>query len=250
MATWDSATAWLRDAFALHCIPWPVRLPFDSPRTCSASSAGSRVNEACRSPSWYGKHSSSTSRPLHQATRPSRCPCVSEVRPISEQSGCRTATRPTRSQSGYAETTGATDGCRTVETSCSILDRSSLSSIVQTRATRHCVELWHDVADRCLTTEAVVTEATHLIGRAGAVSLPLELLLAARIPVVSLEHAGHEHAVHLMRRYAALPMDYADASLIVVADALRLETVFTLDRRGFGTYRRGNGSAFIVLPKR
>ena len=111
-----------------------------------------------------------------------------------------------------------------------------------------CVDVWHEVADRCITTEAVVTEATHLVGRAGSASLPLELLLAARIPVVSLERAGHEHAVHLMRRYATLPMDYADASLIVVADALRIETVFTLDRKGFRTYRRGNGKAFVIIP--
>jgi predicted nucleic acid-binding protein len=45
-------------------------------------------------------------------------------------------------------------------------------------------------------------------------------------------------------------MDYADASLIVVADALQLETVFTLDRKGFETYGRGNRSAFIVWPRR
>jgi predicted nucleic acid-binding protein len=43
-------------------------------------------------------------------------------------------------------------------------------------------------------------------------------------------------------------MDYADASLVVVADALQLEIVFTLDRRGFRTFRRGNGSPFAVLP--
>jgi len=133
-----------------------------------------------------------------------------------------------------------------------LLDTGPLVAVLDSadQGHRDCVELWHELADRCLTTEAVVTEATHLVGRAGPASLPLELLLATRIPVVSLERAGHEHAVRLMRRYGELPMDYADASLIVVADALQLETVFTLDRKGFETYRRGNRSAFIVLPKR
>jgi predicted nucleic acid-binding protein len=131
-----------------------------------------------------------------------------------------------------------------------LLDTGPLVAVLDSADQGHldCVELWHEVADRCITTEAVVTEATHLIGRAGPASLPLELLLAARIPVVPLERAGHEHAVHLMRRYEALPMDYADASLVVVADALRIQTVFTLDRKGFRTYRRGNGSVFTVLP--
>ena len=133
-----------------------------------------------------------------------------------------------------------------------LLDTGPLVAVLDSadQGHRDCVELWYELADRCLTTEAVVTEATHLVGRAGPASLPLELLLAARIPVVALEHAGHEHAVRLMRRYAELPMDYADASLIVVADALQLETVFTLDRKGFETYRRGNKSTFLVLPKR
>lgn len=131
-----------------------------------------------------------------------------------------------------------------------LLDTGPLVAVLDSadQGHRHCVDLWNDIADRCLTTEAVVTEATHLVGRAGPASLPLELLLAARIPIVSLEHAGHEHAVRLMRRYAKLPMDYADASLVVVADALRLKTVFTLDRKGFRTYRAGTGSVFALLP--
>lgn len=113
---------------------------------------------------------------------------------------------------------------------------------------RQCVDLWASVADRCLTTEAIVTEASHLVGRAGATSLPLDLLLAARIPVVSLERAGHEHAVRLMQRHRDVPMDYADATLVVVADALRIDTVFTMDRRGFRTYRRAAGTGFEILP--
>lgn len=132
-----------------------------------------------------------------------------------------------------------------------LLDTGPLVAVLDSadQGHRHCANLWNDIAERCLTTEAVVTEATHLVGRAGPASLPLELLLAARIPVVSLEHAGHEHAVRLMRRYAKVPMDYADASLVVVAGALRLKTVFTLDRKGFRTYRPGTGSVFVLLPE-
>ena len=112
-----------------------------------------------------------------------------------------------------------------------------------------CVTLWHEIADRCITTEAVVTEATHLVGRAGGSPLPLELLLAARIPIVSIESAGHEHAVRLMRRYGTLPMDYTDATLVIVADAVKVNTIFTLDWKGFSMYRRGNGDAFSILPE-
>lgn len=130
-----------------------------------------------------------------------------------------------------------------------LLDTGPLVALLDARDQWHaeCAPIWPGLADRCLTTEAVVTEASHLLGRAGR-SLPLELLLAARIPIVTLERAGHEHAVRLMRRYDSVPMDYADASLVVVADALGIHKTFTLDRRGFRTYRRGDGSAFEILP--
>jgi len=112
-----------------------------------------------------------------------------------------------------------------------------------------CAQAWHALADRCLTTEAVVTEASHLVARGGAAAgLPLEFLLVVGIPIVALEPSGHEHAVHLMSRYANVPMDYADATLVVVADALKLHTVLTTDRRGFGAYRRNNGTAFTLEP--
>jgi len=132
-----------------------------------------------------------------------------------------------------------------------LLDTGPLVAVLDRGDPYHdaCVNLWHDIADRCITTEAVVTEATHLVGRAGGSPLPLELLLAARIPIVSIEHAGQEHAVRLMRRYGMLPMDYTDATLVIVADAVRLNTVFTLDRKGFLIYRRGDGSEFTLLPE-
>ena len=51
-----------------------------------------------------------------------------------------------------------------------------------------------------------------------------------------------------MNRYRDVPMDYADATLVVVADALKLGTVLTTDRRGFRAYRRATGAAFTISP--
>jgi uncharacterized protein len=112
-----------------------------------------------------------------------------------------------------------------------------------------CVTAWHELGDRCLTTEAVVTEASHHVARGGAAAaLPLEFLLDIGVPIVALESSGHEHAARLMNRYRDVPMDYADATLVVVADALKLGTVLTTDRRGFRAYRRATGAAFVVQP--
>ena len=133
-----------------------------------------------------------------------------------------------------------------------LLDTGPLVACLDARDQWHraCVVVWPDLLARCVTTEAVLTEATHLLGRgAGRAALPLEFLLEARIPVVPLDPAAHRQAALLMRRYARVPMDYADATLVVVGDALDAEVVFTTDRRGFAAYRGAGGRPFVVLPE-
>ena len=51
-----------------------------------------------------------------------------------------------------------------------------------------------------------------------------------------------------MAKYADLPMDFADATLVVLAELLGTTTVFTLDRRDFGIYRLGRRK-LTLLPR-
>jgi predicted nucleic acid-binding protein len=51
-----------------------------------------------------------------------------------------------------------------------------------------------------------------------------------------------------MERYENVPMDFADATLVVLAEELQTEQVFTLDRRGFSTYRLHRNRAFRIIP--
>jgi hypothetical protein len=44
-----------------------------------------------------------------------------------------------------------------------------------------------------------------------------------------------------MEKYSDTPMDFADATLVLLAEALGIEDTLTLDRRGFATYRTRNG---------
>lgn len=99
-----------------------------------------------------------------------------------------------------------------------------------------------------MTTEAVVTEACHLMVRTGGpASVPVELLLSVEVPILPLEISLHYRAARLMRDYAAFPMDYADASLVSLAEALGISRVFTTDRRGFKTYRLPGSKPFEVV---
>lgn len=115
---------------------------------------------------------------------------------------------------------------------------------------KHVADAWPPLVGRLLTTEAALTEATHIMFRSrGNVWRPLALLLDAGIPILALHLPAHERCLGLMRRYEDAGMDYADASLVVLADALGIRRVFTLDRRGFSTYRGPGGRALQVIPE-
>lgn len=106
-----------------------------------------------------------------------------------------------------------------------------------------------ELIERCVTTEAVVTEACHMVGRGRArATLVLDFLLDADVPVLSLDRPAMRHAARLMDRYATVPMDFADAALVTIADGLQLGTVLTTDRRGFHTYRLASGKPFRIYP--
>jgi predicted nucleic acid-binding protein len=114
---------------------------------------------------------------------------------------------------------------------------------------RSCADAVTELIERCVTTEAVVTEACHMVGRGCArASLVLDFLLDADVPILSLDRPALRHAARLMDRYASVPMDFADAALVTLADALHLGAVLTTDRRGFRAYRPANGKAFRIYP--
>ncbi len=52
----------------------------------------------------------------------------------------------------------------------------------------------------------------------------------------------------LLEKYSDLPMDYADATLVVLAEELGTDTVMTTDRRDFEVYRIRGRKRFRVVP--
>ena len=53
-----------------------------------------------------------------------------------------------------------------------------------------------------------------------------------------------------MARYADRPMDFADATLVRVAEREGLRTILTIDHDDFETYRIGRNAKFRILPQR
>jgi len=51
-----------------------------------------------------------------------------------------------------------------------------------------------------------------------------------------------------MEKYRNVPMDFAYATLVALAEELETDTVFTLDRRGFSVYRLNRNKPFRIIP--
>jgi predicted nucleic acid-binding protein len=94
--------------------------------------------------------------------------------------------------------------------------------------------------DSWVTTWPVLTEATHLMIRWLGVEPALALMqdvAADEIQVWDIPAGAQQRIPALMRRYGDLPMDLADASLVLLAESLGHGRVLTTDERDFRTYR-------------
>lgn len=102
---------------------------------------------------------------------------------------------------------------------------------------------------RLVTTSAVITEAMHFVSdsRDGPEALA-SFAHAVGLLVYECAHPTQlKDAVRLMTKYADTPMDFADATLVLLADQLSVVDILTLDRRGFSTYRNGRGKPFLLV---
>jgi len=91
-----------------------------------------------------------------------------------------------------------------------------------------------------VTTWPVLTETTHLLAtRLGTQSL-LAFVASARAGAFSIFELSVAHwprLEELMKQYAKLPMDLADASLVILAEEREDGRILSTDRRDFRTYR-------------
>jgi uncharacterized protein len=106
------------------------------------------------------------------------------------------------------------------------------------------------VNEPLITTWCVVTETCYLLltrmGNFAQVSF-LNSLSTDQIELFDLQHQHKPQIAMLMQRYANLPMDLADASLIILAEHLGHGRILSVDRRDFNTYRWSNTHPFQNL---
>ena len=102
-----------------------------------------------------------------------------------------------------------------------------------------------------VTTTAVLTELFHLVGDSGReTEVAREFVQSGILSVAPLSDRDLPDVVALMRRYHDRPMDFADATLVHIAERESFSTIFTIDHDDFETYRIGGRKRFRILPAR
>lgn len=95
-----------------------------------------------------------------------------------------------------------------------------------------------------VTTWPVITEACHFLGQAGKRALLTFIQRGAlRLEALSVDDVPGLN--DLLERYDR--MDFADATLVLIADKTGITEIFTIDRRDFQEYRTRSGRRFRLL---
>jgi predicted nucleic acid-binding protein len=134
------------------------------------------------------------------------------------------------------------------------------SAVIDTGAILALLDLndrWHELCKNAfrqmrlplLTSQAVLTELFHLVGDSrGEVDSAWKFVRSGALILGTIEDAELPHLRTLMARYWDRPMDFADATLVHLANRESLNVILTVDQDDFATYRLEGKRRFRVLP--
>ena len=116
---------------------------------------------------------------------------------------------------------------------------------------KSCVESLKSVNEPLITTWPVLTEAFYLLGFSWKAQDNLwEFIMRGGVEVLSMDDKQQTRCRQLMEKYADLPMDLADGTLVVLAESKKVKKVFTLDHKDFQIYKPARIKSFTLLPSR
>ena len=134
-----------------------------------------------------------------------------------------------------------------------LVDTSALFAMADRGNVEHAaLRSWIDGSDEVLVVPAtVLPEIDYLAGTRLGIAAELAILRAVATGELRLEHvtaADLSRCVELIEQYADSDIGLVDASVVALAERLRITRVLTLDRRHFAILRPKHCSAFELLP--
>jgi hypothetical protein len=115
------------------------------------------------------------------------------------------------------------------------------------------VKISQTLVEEPITTWPVITETSHILQRnlgTQAASFFIKMLEDNEIEIFSIEKAQLLRIQRLMQKCTDLPMDLADASLVILAEEIGHGRILSTDLRDLKTYRWKNHNPFqnLLLP--
>lgn len=112
------------------------------------------------------------------------------------------------------------------------------------------LQTFSDNTDILITTGSVITETAYMLYRDAGFEKQQTFLHGLETGITRIFDLQQNHfgrVQKLMLKYADLPMDLADASLVILAEELGHGRIFSTDQRDFNTYRWKNHKPFTNL---
>ncbi|MGZ4731397.1 MAG: type II toxin-antitoxin system VapC family toxin [Terriglobales bacterium] len=134
-----------------------------------------------------------------------------------------------------------------------LIDTGAILAIVEADDYWHsvCLEALQAVRIPLITTEAVLTELFHLIGKSVYnIGKAWNFVRSGAVTVRPMDDSDLPALQALMVQYRDRPMDFADATLVHLAARESLSLILTIDHDDFETYRIGGRKRFTILPGR
>lgn len=133
-----------------------------------------------------------------------------------------------------------------------LVDTGAIVALVN-RADRHhaaALDWFQRFRGQLLTTEAVITETAYVLAASPAhqraALVWFERARAAGLLKVA-PVADYAALAGIIAQYASLPSDFADASLVALAERSGVTAIATIDQRDFSVYRLRGRRRFKVL---
>ena len=132
-----------------------------------------------------------------------------------------------------------------------LLDTGPWVALIDKSESRHldCVRWLKNFRGRLYSTEAVLTEVMYLLNFSTDAQLAaLDFVVRFVVEIVPADIESIRKVKNLIAKYADLPMDYADATLVYLASETGIRNIVTFDRKDFSVYRLNKSKPFIIHP--
>ena len=132
-----------------------------------------------------------------------------------------------------------------------ILDTGPWVALIDRSESRHteCVQWLKNFSGTLYSTEAVLTEVLYILNFSiTAQCAALDFVRESVVEIVPSSADSLKKTKNLMKKYADLPMDFADATIVCLAAETGMQNVVTFDRKDFAVYKLPGKKSFTIMP--